>query len=150
MKSDQKALYSLLSGTSSVTLPMLSGSMAPLIVPGEKVTIHSINGKRIKSGDIAVFYKDGKFTAHRILLKFPGRHSFVLEKGDSNAFGSILSGKRIVGRIIKIEKSDIILNLDEKKTGIRFRIEAKIKLFRYLFLDLWISLIKGLLKHVFL
>jgi signal peptidase I len=81
-----------------VELPVLSGSMSPLIKPKSTIRIRSISAKDIHVGDIIVFREGNTLTTHRLLVRIPpwGR-TFLYQKGDANRFGSWIRGSRVVG-----------------------------------------------------
>lgn len=56
-------------------------SMIPLILPKDKLFIS--RNKNLKLNDIAVFRKNNRFIAHRVIYFFPDKKAFVT-KGDNN------------------------------------------------------------------
>lgn len=81
-----------------VELPVLSGSMSPLIKPGTAVRIRSISARDITIGDIIVFNEKNSLTTHRLLVRIPPwGASLLYQKGDANRFGSWIPGSRVVG-----------------------------------------------------
>ncbi len=94
------AIRSLIGGTAEgdVSLPVLSGSMAPAILPGDLLIVRPRPGRRAHTGDVAVFLKNGKVTAHRVVFAFRLRAwSFLLEKGDANRFAEALDQESVLG-----------------------------------------------------
>ncbi len=88
-----------------ITLPVLSGSMAPLLVPGDEIVIKHAVLHECRTGDIIVFRGIKGLTAHRMLLRITLFGStFVFQKGDSNRFGNWISSDRIVGLVIESRK----------------------------------------------
>lgn len=86
----------------TVWYPVLSGSMAPEFLPGDEVLVRILDPRDVTSivhsGKITVFFREGKFFFHRVLIAL-----FVIkliyEKGDANNRGSWISTRRIVGII---------------------------------------------------
>ena len=84
-----------------VRMPMLSGSMMPLIAPGCEILIESIDWKNCRQGDVVVFSDNENLVAHRLLLRVPlGPNSLIYQKGDFNEFGSWIKASQVVGRVV--------------------------------------------------
>lgn len=82
----------------TVELPVLSGSMSPLIKPGSTIRIRSASARNIHAGDVIVFYEKNSLTTHRLLMRIPPwGGSLLYQKGDANRFGSWIRGSRVVG-----------------------------------------------------
>lgn len=75
----------------AVVLPMLTGSMAPALPVGARLHIESARRRPFGVGDVVVFVRGEKLTAHRLILCLGfGRDAPYLEKGDWNAgFGLV-------------------------------------------------------------
>ena len=100
-----------------VRLPLLTGSMAPAIMPGDMLIVKPLHGQRAHVGDVAVFIKDGKVTAHRVIFVLRlGNRAFMLEMGDANRHASSLEQNAILGIVDSIERD-----------GERFSCNPKIK-----------------------
>jgi signal peptidase I len=81
-----------------VELPVLSGSMAPLIMPGSRVHIRSCRSNEIRRGDIIVFKEGNSLTIHRLLVRMPlYSGSLLYQKGDANQFGKWIRSSLVVG-----------------------------------------------------
>jgi signal peptidase I len=87
-----------------IELPVLSGSMMPLIMPGKNIKIRSVSGNNVRVGDVIVF-KDGKsLTMHRVLARIPfGSFALLYQKGDASQFGSWIRHERVVGIVTAIQ-----------------------------------------------
>lgn len=112
--SSQHSLHALLSGTSRelVQLPLLTGSMAPAILPGDLLSIRPIGGRKVHTGDVAVFYKHGRLTAHRIIFAFRlFSLALLLEKGDANRGAGLLDQRTILGTVVAIERGGLHISL---------------------------------------
>ena len=69
----------------TITLPMLSGSMAPLIPVGARLEIMAARHRNFGVGDVVVFERAARLVAHRLVLSLGfGRDTLYLEKGDRN------------------------------------------------------------------
>jgi hypothetical protein len=86
-----------------IELPVLSGSMMPLMVPGKSVRIKRVEYYNLKAGDIAVFRIGNQLTAHRILMKFSFAGGFVYQKGDMNRFGCFVQSSSIIARVCAVQ-----------------------------------------------
>lgn len=112
-------MYTLLEGNRPIWLPMLSGSMAPYILPGDELYIIPKIDK-FKTGNIVVFYKDGKFFSHRVIfsIKLYNR-VIILEKGDANRVASFIDANKALGRVVKLKRDgntlDLLDSIEEKK-----------------------------------
>jgi signal peptidase I len=90
-----------------IELPVLSGSMAPCIMPGKNIKIMSVSSDNMQRGDIIV-YKDGNtLTMHRILARIPlGCIALLYQKGDASRFGSWIRQERVVGIVTAIQDDE--------------------------------------------
>lgn len=115
---DQSSMKTLLEGKNPLWLPLLSGSMAPDLLPGDRLYIEPFTGK-INRGDIAVFYGSNRFFSHRVLLIFPrGKKVRVLEKGDANRSGTFQGTDRVLGIVTKVDRNGILRTLSEPEERI--------------------------------
>jgi len=87
--------------TTSVKLPMLSGSMAPMIPVNAILDIAIKPERACRAGDVVVFQAGDKLIAHRILLALQaGPWRYLLEKGDANPRGHWRRDTTVRGRVI--------------------------------------------------
>lgn len=83
-----------------ILLPMLSGSMADVLLPGDILTVLPLGKEGVHAGDIVVFREGGKLVAHRLIFVFRlFSFSLFIEKGDANPNASILRARSIVGKV---------------------------------------------------
>jgi hypothetical protein len=90
-----------------VVLPVLSGSMMPLMPIGAVLEIAGSAWHDLRPGDVAVF-RDGKsLTAHRVLLSLPlpGR-PLLYQKGDALPRGAWIDARRVVGAVVAVTPPD--------------------------------------------
>jgi len=91
-------IVSILNTGQTVEMPMLSGSMLPLLPTEAVVTITRLDWQECQPGMIGVFNIGGTLVAHRILLAWlSGPWGVCFQKGDNNAQGHWTTSKRIVG-----------------------------------------------------
>jgi len=116
-------LKGLIPRDTEVELPVLSGSMAPVILPGKYIRICPASIEDVHVGDIIVFKEKNTLTIHRMLIRIPFyKSSPVYQKGDANAFGNWIKGTDIVGKVEavsddmgvynEINSSDLIRNVE--------------------------------------
>jgi signal peptidase len=70
------------------TVTMLTGSMAPLINPGDVVVTTPIHASDLRVGDIITYsipVEDRRVVTHRVIEIIPGPAAAVRTKGDANA-----------------------------------------------------------------
>ncbi|MBE0565419.1 MAG: hypothetical protein IH621_05650 [Krumholzibacteria bacterium] len=82
----------------TVSLPLLTGSMAPAIPVGARLLIASAQRRSFGPGDVVVFARDGKLIAHRLLFALgTGSGTLYLEKGDWNPRGGLIRRRDVRG-----------------------------------------------------
>lgn len=82
----------------TVSLPLLTGSMAPAIPVGARLLIASAQRRRFGPGDVVVFTRDGKLIAHRLLFALgTGGGGLYLEKGDWNPHAGLIRRRDVRG-----------------------------------------------------
>ena len=85
-------------------LIVLTGSMVPLIHPGDRVCVRAVGAERLRSGDIVVFRRNGSLVVHRHLGAFPGGDGH-LECGDSHGMLGRFEAADLIGRISHVCKA---------------------------------------------
>jgi signal peptidase I len=87
-----------------IELPVLSGSMAPGIMPGKNIKIKSVSPDTARRGDIIVYKNGNSLNMHRMLARIPlGNKTVIYQKGDAMRFGSWISRERVVGIVTAIQ-----------------------------------------------
>ena len=103
------ALRALIGGTvkNTVRLPLLSGSMAPTLLPGDVLRVRPADGHHVHTGDIVVFLKNGTVTAHRLVfaVRLLGR-TFLMEMGDANLSAAVLQPAAVLGVVESAERQE--------------------------------------------
>ncbi len=86
-------------------LPVLTGSMAPLIRPGDSVLVTRTNVDKLHSGDIIAFRRGDNIIVHRVLhsRRHEGATCFH-EKGDATYFSRSVQGEDIIGKITALKR----------------------------------------------
>lgn len=82
----------------TVSLPMLTGSMAPVIPVGAQLQIAAARRRVFGVGSVVVFVRGEKLVAHRLLFALGfGPGTLYLEKGDWNATGGLIRRREVRG-----------------------------------------------------
>ena len=91
----------LLNKKGSQWLPVLTGSMSPLIRAGDHVYVSRVTPELVHTGDIVAFRRGNNIITHRVLHKqrSPGGFSFN-EKGDNTYSSGVFFSKDLIGRVI--------------------------------------------------
>lgn len=109
----------------TITFQVNGFSMLPFISEGDKITVMKIDLDRIKVGDLIVFESNKSFVIHRIIKIVREDGSlFFWEKGDNRKFPTKISAKQVIGKVIKITRSNKEINLLTLKEKIKSRIFA--------------------------
>ena len=118
-----------------IELPMLSGSMMPVLIPGKNIRIKSISQFEIRVGDIIIFKDGNTLTAHRVLIKLSvAGKTFIYQKGDTNRLGYWIAGEKIVGYVHSAQKNNnTYINLKSKKAIKKARKKALIEILKTIF-----------------
>jgi hypothetical protein len=86
-----------------VILPMLTGSMLPVLPVGSVIEITGVRGRECRRGDVVVFRQDDRLVAHRLLVRLSvaGRGGF-LQAGDSISRPGWIGPDVIVGLVTAV------------------------------------------------
>lgn len=116
------AIRELIAGSArgDVRLPLLSGSMAPTVLPGDIVLVRGAAGHGVHTGDIAVFIKNGRLTAHRVIFSLTiGPLSYLLEMGDANRVPARLHRASVLGFVVSVERDGEPVPFDRRSDASR-------------------------------
>jgi len=93
-----------------VRIPTLGRSMFPLI--SSIIHIEPVKAENIRVGDIVVYGSEENMVAHRLAKKIikEGKELFVV-KGDTWLGSSEVLPENVIGKVIKVEKWGIQLNI---------------------------------------
>ena len=93
-----------------VRIPTLGSSMFPLI--SDIILIEPATPEDIEAGDIVVYSAEEKMVAHRLVRKtIKNGKEILLIKGDTWLDASEVFPENVIGKVIKVEKWGIQLNL---------------------------------------
>jgi hypothetical protein len=129
----------LLDGTFSdgdiIELPVLSGSMMPLLIPGKKIRIKCLKKPDVRAGDIIVYKKGRELISHRLIIKIPFvKNIYLYQKGDTNRYGSWIKIEQAVGVVDSVQDewgNFISIDTPEKKR------EGKGLAIKHMFYSFW-------------
>jgi len=144
--------YGSLQPGETVTLPVLSGSMLPLLVPGRDIKIQGVSYRDSTKGDIIVYKDNNRLSAHRLLLRLRIRgKDYIFQKGDAIDFGSWIPAGQVVG--IVVETKDTNGNIIDFRSEEEIR-KAKSSIHKHLATDIqqrilvFPRLVKRMLKKI--
>lgn len=84
-------------------LPVLSGSMRPVISLGSRILIEPCAGTDCRVGDVSVYLDGDRLVAHRILWFLGSRSKgWVFQKGDANHYGHWIRAVNIKGVVREV------------------------------------------------
>ena len=94
-------------------LSVLTGSMAPLIRPHDRVLVTRVETSKIRSGDIVAFRRFDNIIVHRVLhaQRYGGSIHFQ-EKGDARYFSRPVRGEDIIGRVTTLKKGEKVIHFN--------------------------------------
>ncbi len=97
-----------------------TGSMLPVIRPGDLVIIQETDTRSLQKGDIIAYKTQGYQIVHRVMTVLPSRggNSYIL-KGDNNDAPDMnaISESQIVGKIVQVIPYVGLLSLTVRKTA---------------------------------
>ncbi|PXF61402.1 MAG: signal peptidase I [Candidatus Methanogaster sp.] len=94
-------------------LPVLSGSMIPLLQIGDDVLVQSVSPNSIRPGNIIVFKSRDKLIVHRVIRRYDNGSPAFLQKGDSTTTAEIIRGEDVIGKVIAVRKGSRIIRLND-------------------------------------
>ena len=94
-------------------LPVLSGSMMPLLRTGDEVLVQSVNPDNIRPGDIIVFKDQDKLIVHRVIRRYKNGSPTFLQKGDCTTAAEIIRSEDVIGKVIAVCKGTKIIRLND-------------------------------------
>ena len=102
----------LFARTGNQWLPVLTGSMSPLIRPRDSVLVTHASENQLCIGDIIVFHRGENLIVHRVINKRQNVLGTIFqERGDHSPFYRQVSGRDVVGKVIAVKRGEKILGL---------------------------------------
>jgi hypothetical protein len=90
-----------------VEMPMMSGSMTPILPVGATLIITGVRPGACRTGDIVVFHDGERLIAHRLLLGWPpGRARVFLQAGDGVSALGWIAARSILGLVTAVRGPD--------------------------------------------
>lgn len=91
-----------------VRLKVVGASMLPSIWPGDAITVRRCNFAELQPGQIVLYRRDGKLTAHRIQHLAGDR---LIARGDSvPSFDPPIHATEIVGQVVGVSRAGRAVN----------------------------------------
>jgi signal peptidase I len=85
-------------------LAVRTGSMVPLIRPGDSVLISKAAADQIRPGDVVIFRRGEDMIVHRVLKKLHNDESLrFLEKGDNSGVCRTFGTEDVIGKAIMVK-----------------------------------------------
>lgn len=109
-------------------------SMKPDILAGDRLRIRCVDWKDLKIGDIALFKREGKLIAHRIIRR--DYSSPVLwEMGDGKMRAYPVAPSDILGKVISVKRDDLTIPLESFSIRLKSRLKARLMFLKYEFFN---------------
>ncbi len=106
-------LYEALEKGGEPSVQIVSGSMQPLIQPGDRVIVKHADADQAKFGDIIVFRWQEALVTHRVISRLRiDERMFFLQKGDSNLSASPVPSQDVLAKVVAIGKAGKTFRLD--------------------------------------
>lgn len=93
-------------------LPVLSGSMAPLMRRGDMVRFEPVESEKVRIGDIVAFHRADRLTAHRV-IEFDKRLGKLRQMGDFQFPSDWIESASVLGRVRALRRGQKVLMLDQ-------------------------------------
>ncbi len=92
------------------TLKVISGSMSPMIMKNDLVTLSPIDFETLKKGDIITLTQREALTTHRVVSR---RNDRVVTKGDRNSsLDEPVTKNQIIGKVTQIKSQQFNKTID--------------------------------------
>jgi len=99
-------------------------SMVPFLKPGDIVVLQRIEPERLSRGDLVVVRREHDLVTHRLVWQGTGQW---LTKGDNcRSLDPAVVDKAILGKVIALERSGTIIDLQEQRWQIKNRWLARL------------------------
>jgi hypothetical protein len=97
-----------------ISMGVETGSMAPVIRPGDAVEISMVSADRVRSGDIVAYLQHGRVIVHRLIRQDQSPHRHRLwQQGDSLLGWGSFESADFIGRVDIIRQGAVVLNMDQ-------------------------------------
>lgn len=119
-------------------LPVLSGSMRPVLRIGDRIHVRACDPRRLPLGSLVVFRKEGRLAVHRLLAKRASPEGLLLrERGDANPHSSWIPAAAVIGEADRRDRGGRVVRLTGLLRRARALLRAQRLLWRERFADLW-------------
>lgn len=103
-------------GRRPFTLRLEGGSMDPVALAGDRVTVQPVSAEQLRCGDILALHLGETVVVHRLLMvrtAVDGRRWFC-QKGDNSPVWSWILPETVLGRVVTIQGPDRTLHLSRR------------------------------------
>jgi signal peptidase I len=96
-----------------ISMRVETGSMVPLIRPGDVVEIAMVSADRVRTGDIVAYLQHGRVVVHRLIIQDRSAHGHRFwQRGDNlTGWGYFYEGD-FLGSVETIHRGASVLNMD--------------------------------------
>jgi hypothetical protein len=117
-----------------IELPVLSGSMMPLIIPGKNIKIKCMKEPDLNIGDIVVYKEGREITSHRLIAKLTFyKGAYLYQKGDAIRFGGWIKKQQVLGVVDSVQDSSgnyiSLMSPDKKREGRELAAKQLLRIF---------------------
>lgn len=101
-------------------LRVTGSSMLPSVFPGDILSIRQSEIAEVELGDIALFERDGRLCAHRVLGKIQGTdQTYLITQGQQlSCADPPISARELLGKVTSIERGESRI---DPRAGLRLR-----------------------------
>jgi len=93
-------------------LPVLSGSMRPLLAIGDRIRVRAGEPRRMPLGSLIVFHRQGRLIVHRLLAKREGQEGVLFrERGDRSYRSSWVAERDVLGEAFERDRAGRVTRL---------------------------------------
>jgi len=103
----------------SLRFKIVSGSMKPLIMPGDEVKVAKTEPSDIRIGDVVALKAGQRVVVHRIIGKSLSNQQIVFRHmGDAGVSSAIIAAQNLIGKVSVIKKDGCEMSLDKSWYGV--------------------------------
>jgi signal peptidase I len=98
---------------------IVTGSMRPLLNPGDRIHVKRAGAVEIRARDVILFKGENNvFITHRVLkVSEKNGKQMILQRGDAGGIPSPVPSEWIIGKVIAVEKHGIYSPINKGKLG---------------------------------
>lgn len=93
----------------AIKLEVISGSMLPMLKPGDKVLVDRAQADSLRIGDLVVTRKRGEFITHRLVGR--GAETWITKGDGLRHLDPPVAKDAILGKVVSIERKGVKIDL---------------------------------------